>query len=297
MHAIGREREYVREISLHLQKDEYTPGERVEGYAIVNCDDDFECESVNLTFTCTEQSRVVVGSGKHRRVFLQKEVHFEQFREFASKSRILEGETRYEFSFDIPADTYSSFEGCFSFIRYDLNGKIEVKWALDPKTERTIVIVASEKEGADQEPRMIQESLDDNGMHLLRLEVDNDTFQRGDEFRFRFMVGSTADIRGVRTELIHREHVSPQGRETDYDNVLDTQYWEEYRLTRESWVDVGILTNESWPRVFTSNLIDCKFILKVTLDVPWRFDKSIEVPLKVKRASVADEYSSDIFEF
>ncbi|MHA2118690.1 MAG: hypothetical protein ACW98J_07200 [Candidatus Thorarchaeota archaeon] len=287
----------MRELSLHLPKNEYLPGERVEGYAIILCDEDFDCESVNLVFSCQEQSRVVVGSGKHRRVYLEKHEYFEQFLELLNQSRVMEGETRYKFAFDIPEESVSSFEGYYSWIRYMVNGKIEVKWALDPKTEQSIIVNAPTRMTASLEPRIIQEEHMEKGMHLLRVEGESDTFQRGEDIRFRFLVGTEANIRGARTELFRRENVSPQGRETSYDTEMDLQYWEEYRVPRDRWVDVTIETDDSWPDPFKTELIECNYILKVTLDIPWRIDRIIEIPLKLSTDVGEDEFSTSIFDF
>ncbi|MFW9802855.1 MAG: hypothetical protein ACFFFC_09400 [Candidatus Thorarchaeota archaeon] len=287
----------MREISIHLPKEEYSPGERVEGHAIVVCDDDFDCESVNLVFSCTEQSRVVVGSGKHRRVFLEKFEYFAYYLEIFNQSTVMEGETRFEFAFELPKESVSSFEGTYSWIRYEIKGKIEVKWALDPKTERRIVVTAPPKESVELEQTMIQKEISNEGRHLLRVELDSDTVRRGDYIRFRYLVGSDTNIRGVRAELILREKVSPQGRDTNNDNEMDQQYWEEDKILRESWVDVTVKTGEEWPEAFKSNLIDYLYILKITLDIPWRLDKSIEIPLKLRREARQDEFSTSIFDF
>ena len=287
----------MREISIHLPKEDYSPGERVEGYAIILCDDDFDCESVNLVFSCREQSRVVVGSGKHRRVYLEKHEYFAQYLELRNQARVMEGETRFEFSFELPESSISSFEGYYSWIKYMIEGKIEVKWALDPKTEREIVVTAPPQQYPEMEQTMIQKEIDKDGVPLLRVEVENDTIRRGEDFRFRFLVGTEANIRGARTELIRRENVAPQGRETSYDNEMDQQYWEEDSLLRESWVDVTARTDREWPEAFKSELIECLYILKVTLDIPWRLDKSIEVPLKLSSTVRKDEFSTSIFDF
>ncbi|MFX0053327.1 MAG: hypothetical protein ACFFAD_00245 [Candidatus Hermodarchaeota archaeon] len=287
----------MREISIHLPKEEYSPGERVEGHAIVVCDDDFDCESVNLVFSCTEQSRVVVGSGKHRRVFLEKFEYFAYYLEIFNQSTVMEGETRFEFAFELPKESVSSFEGTYSWIRYEIKGKIEVKWALDPKTERRIVVTAPPKESVELEQTMIQKEISNEGRHLLRVELDSNTIRRGDYIRFRYLVGSDTNIRGVRAELILREKVSPQGRDTNNDNEMDQQYWEEDKILRESWVDVTVKTGEEWPEAFKSELIEHLYILKVTLDIPWRLDKSIEIPLKLRRDIIQDEFSSSIFDF
>ncbi|MFX1439051.1 MAG: hypothetical protein ACFFFD_02300 [Promethearchaeota archaeon] len=280
-----------------MPKEEYSPGERVEGYAIVVCDDDFDCESVNLVFSCTEQSRVVVGSGKHRRVFLEKFEYFSQHLELLNQSSVMEGETRLEFAFEIPKESVSSFEGVFSWIRYEIKGKIEVKWALDPKTKRRIVVTAPLSKSVELEQTMIQKEIANEGIHLLRVELESDTIRRGNYIRFRYLVGSDMNIRGVRAELILRESVSPKGRDTNYDNEMDQQYWEEYKILRESWVDVAVKTGEEWPEAFKSELIEYLYILKVTLDIPWRLDKSIEIPLKLRRDIMEDEFSTSIFDF
>ncbi len=276
----------MREISVRLDKDAYAPGDRIEGTVVISCDEMFDCNSVNLRFTGEERSRIVRSSGKYSRVYTEELELFNHFLELQGGSVIQEGETRHDFAFEVPQNAMSSFEGAHGFIKYQIEAKVEVSWALDPKTTVEVSVVA---EAPLLMPTSLRENLMDNDKKLLEVEVHTDVVSLGQPIRLEIRLIDDFSFRGLRCEIIHHERVSPEGKEEYYRAELTEWYSEEFRVPRHVPIDIEMKTSDSWPPAFQSELITCVYILKVTLDVAWRLDKVIEIPLRFGRTKQGDD--------
>ena len=40
-----------------------------------------------------------------------------------------------------------------------------------------------------------------------------------------------------------------------------------------------MITRTNWFPTFNNELIKVEYLLKITLDIPWQFDKSVEIPI------------------
>lgn len=267
----------MREIQIHLEREKYSPGDRIEGNVIVVTDDSFECNAVNLRFTATERSRVVRGSGNYKRVYVEKQTHLDQFFELEGETVIQEGQTSYDFAIILPKDAPASFRGFYSFIRYELEAKVEISWAKDP---RAMVEFSVEVDRAVLTPVSVSDVLLEEETRLLSVELDTDVLSPGEPFEIEVRLDSEIEFRGLRCELIHEERVSPKGRDAKRRTVLTEWYSEEFRVPRYVPVEVLMQTGDDWPRAFQSDLITCRYLLKITLDIAWRFDKVIEIPIR-----------------
>ncbi len=267
----------MREIQIHLKRENYSPGDRIEGNVIVVTDDSFECNAVNLRFTAIERSRVVKGSGKHRRVYVEELTHSDQSLELKGETVIQEGQTRYEFAFDLPQDAPASYQGFYSYIKYELEAKAEISWAKDPKAKVEFFV---EVDRAVLTPVSVSDVLLEEETRLLSVELDSDVLIPGEPFGLEVRLDSEIEFRGLRCELIHEETVSPKGQDAKRRTVLTEWYSEEFRVPRYVPVEVLLQTGDDWPRAFQTNLITCGYVLKITLDIAWRFDKVVEIPIR-----------------
>lgn len=285
----------MREISIHLGRETYAPGERVEGTVTVLCDEMFDSNSVNVRFIGKERSRVVRGSGKHRRVYVEEVELVDQSLELQQESTIQEGETRFEFAFELPQDALASYTGTHGYINYAIRAKVEVSWAIDPKMEVEIPVIT---ETPLLQPVSFRDDLVEDEMRLLEVEVQRDVVSPGAPIRLEVRLADEIDFRGLRCEILHEERVSPQGKEERHRTELAEWYTEEFRLPRHVPVEIEMQTNDSWPRAFRSALVTCAYILKVTLDIAWKLDKVIEIPLRFGRTEQeADAFTTFGFEF
>jgi len=268
----------LKKISLHLEKKTYLPGDRIEGLVTVSTDEYFECNRVVLSIKGQERSRVVRGSGDTRRVYLEKKQHIDERIELVGSTGIQAGETNFPFSFLLPRNIPGSFEGTYGKIEYKLEAKVEISWATDPKARQEITIGTKQEMPNEQS---VYTNLDDNGARPLSVQLSSDMIRLGCDYPIKLMVSSEPKIRSVRIELVYHEFVSPRGHKATKKQTLAKLFFKELELPREMWIDATISTQGEWLQPFKSELIETYYKLKVTLDIAWRLDKTIWIPLKI----------------
>ena len=283
----------MRKISLNIEKKTYLPGDRIEGLVTVSTDEYFECNRVVLSIKGQERSRVVRGSGKHRHVYLEKKHHINEQIELVGSTGMQAGETNFPFIFVLPRNIPGSFQGTYGKIWYKLDAKVEISWATDPKAGQEITIV-TEQETPDEQT--VNANLDENGARLLSVQLPSDMIRLGRNYPIKLMVSSEAKIRGVRIELVYHEFVSPKGRKATRKQKLAKLFLEELELPRQVWIDATIGTQGEWLLPFKSELIETNYKLKVTLDIAWRIDKTIWIPLKITH-ELSQNDEKDQFDF
>jgi len=268
----------LRKITLNLEEKTYLPGDRIEGLVTVSTDEYFECNRVVLSIKGQERSRVVRGSGKSRRVYLERKHHIDEQIELVGSTGMQAGKTNFPFSFVLPRNIPGSFQGTYGKIEYKLEAKVEISWATDPKARQKITIDMKQEMANEQS---VYENLDDNDARLLSVQLPSDMIHLGQDYPIKLMVSSETKIRGVRIELVYHEFVSPRGHKATRKQTLAKLYLEELELPREMWIDAAIGTQGEWLQPFKSELIETYYKLKVTLDIAWRIDKTIWIPLKI----------------
>ncbi len=283
----------MRKISLNLKKKTYLPGDRIEGFVTVSTDEYFECNRVVLSIKGQERSRVVRGSGDTRRVYLEKKQHIDKQIELVGSTGIQAGDTNFPFSFVLPENIPHSFQGTYGRVEYKLEAKVEVSWAIDPKTRKKMAV------GRKHEmpiAHSVYTNLDDDDARLLSVQLSSDVIHLGSDYPIKLMVSSEAKMRGVRVELIYHEFVSPKGHKATKKQTLAKLLFDELELPRQMWLDATIHTQGEWLLPFKSELIETYYKLKVTLDIVWRLDKVLWIPVKATHElEQSDEKSS--FEF
>lgn len=289
----------MREISIHLSKQEFELGEVVEGYVVIDCDETFDCNRVVIRLRGVETTRVVRGSGKHRRVYIEERVHLERTLVLKEFPIFQEGETGLDFKFELPQEIPASYEGEHGNIRYDLMAKIELSWRLDPKARLRIKVKHTLREDIPAS-QPVTAFVDDDGVQLLSVEALDNVLRLGESLAFSFRVDREVGIRGVRAELIQKEHVAPKGKKEISDRIMSKRSFDNENLHRELWIESDLQTNPTWVPTFTTALIKLEYLLKVTLDIPWRFDKSVEIPILIippGKTSEDEQVVEDYFGF
>jgi hypothetical protein len=275
------------DISIQLPERDYSPGERVEGYCIISSDDYFECNAIHLTLKGAESSKVVVSHGKYSTVYAESNDFLDERVDFSVASGVQAGDTRHEFSFVLPQDAPNSYKGMHGVIEYYLVAQIERTMRRDPKDKVQLVVTGSAGGSVMSESR--SDGLDDDGVLVLRGSVEDDVVRRGSDFALSFILSGDPNIRGVRAEIISKEHVSPKGQERDWPVVLVKSQMPKEEIPIDTWVYVTLQTEVDWTLPFKTSLIHYRYFLSLTLDVPWRFDKHLEIPLKIMPIASLDE--------
>ncbi|MGY5854553.1 MAG: sporulation protein [Candidatus Thorarchaeota archaeon] len=284
----------MREIQIIIEKETFAPGETIEGHVYVVCDEEFGMNAVNLTLSGKEHTRVVTGSGDNRRVYTASKMHIDETVMLSGPGQIREGDTRFDFVLILPDYIPASYDGVCGWIEYEIEVKVEVSWALDPKAQRPIYVIQKTETIS---PNRRVGFLDHEGSTLLHIEVERDVVEIGRDYLVKLRWSPIRDIRGVRVELIHREFVSPRGHKQTTKNVYLKQEIEAENIPVEMWFDILLQPHIQLPLPFQTELIRCWYILKITVDIPWRTDKVLKIPVHVNIYNPAQEPEPDPYAF
>ncbi|PIC47195.1 hypothetical protein B9Z55_006630 [Caenorhabditis nigoni] len=135
---------------IEFEKDLYFPGEQVNGRAWVSTTGDQTARNVELTFIGKaltawknrgKRSEEAVANNLYKR---SEETFFEiknvVWTPENDKNVFPAGDYEWKFSFDLPKECPTSFEGTFGFIRYFVRVHIDVPHWLDTKVERAFSV-------------------------------------------------------------------------------------------------------------------------------------------------------------
>ncbi|MGY5878954.1 MAG: sporulation protein [Candidatus Thorarchaeota archaeon] len=283
----------MRKIEIKLDEEPLLPGGKVEGYVLVTCDDDFQCERLYVSLFGDERSEVVFHAGKVTIVYREDREHVNEVRDLAECLMVPMGESRYEFSFTLPTEIPGSYKGSYGWIKYALEAKAEVSWAKDPKSKIELSVGFTPRIDDELTPQTISDIIEDEGMTIAKVETSKDRFLLGDNVDFRFFIDREVSMRGVRAEILRCEHVEPKGYKVDSKKTLAEIYFPEEEFRRDSWIEGVLPTDTTWIESFTSELIEYSHILKITLDVARRRDKVFEIPIVLKGQRNRDHVEFD----
>ncbi len=268
----------MRDIKIVLPKSTYFSGEIIRGFVAVRADKDFECNRIVVTFTGEVKTRITTGSGKHRHTHRETIPIVKTGVIVHEGGLVYAGESRFEFEFQIPPNAPPSYDTYHGDIYYRLDAKIEVSWALDPKDSLLVNVVYPYRKEVG---RGVRVACENNGSQYPPLEVqlDNTSFCMGELVPFNVRISSGQKIRKVRFELIHHEYVRARSRTRERDHVLAKSSIDAEEIQYDTWFAIGVEIPRGAPPAFDAQIIKSYLYLKVTLDIPWRFDKSVVVNL------------------
>ena len=279
---------FLREIEIMLERTTYSPGEQIEGYVYVTTDDDFEYNAITLTMRGYEKTTVTRGSGKNRRVYRDKHDYINETVLLAEPGTLYPGDHRFDFALILPKEIPGSYYGIAGKIIYQIEAKIEVSWAIDPKTKQELFVAQTIEQISPQ--RKIG-YIEHEGQSLLEIELERDTVEIGRDFTVRVRLNPVREFRCIRMELFHEEEVIADGYHDTAKRRISGWELPDEKLPPGVWVDVGMSTSTEFPLTFRTHLIDSRYVLKFTIDIPWRLDKKLETPIAVTILNPAE--SSD----
>ncbi|MFW9968464.1 MAG: hypothetical protein ACFFEA_15055 [Candidatus Thorarchaeota archaeon] len=269
----------MREVEIQVSRVDYLPGDRIEGYVILKCDKSFDCNRVVIELFGEEETRVVVGSGDDRRTYRDTVEHLHIEHELTGEGHIYEGHNRYEFSFLLPRILPPTYDGMHGWVRYWLEARVEISLALDPKARLDLYIPFSWP-GNPPEERPLHIVSGEDETWSFKVEMPSDLMILGERFQFRAIVARDIKLRKLRAHLYHVEYVWPDGRDTEHWELLNSVEIPDEDLVRDVWLDLWYETDTSWDPPVSSELMRTEYWLDVTLDIPWRRDSVLKIPIK-----------------
>ncbi|MBD3408259.1 MAG: hypothetical protein GF411_19205 [Candidatus Lokiarchaeota archaeon] len=270
----------MTQLSITTDREIYRPGEEIRGQVHVICDKLETCEALRLDYKGVIQSRVILGSGKHRRIYENVIPVIDNSETLLEAPEFQAGTNSFNFTLTIPRDAPGSYYGHNGWIQYSVSAVIEKKNWPD-KTESTPIQIAWLASNPEMKSETIHWPYDKKEESPLELDIQDDVVTLGKDFTFKFRVQDQQKLREVRAYLVYKEQVAPDGIKEAYLDKLGSWRIPDSELTRNSWIDVRLNTSNDWPLPLMSELVWTQYVLRVEVDVPFRFDHVAEIPLKV----------------
>ena len=268
----------MRGIEIVTDRSVYKPGDSVVGDMLIASDKEFQYNAIHLTFMGREHTRIVVSHGKTSTVHTDERVYFTDRLELEGKGTMTVEGMRFHFRFQLPEAIPSSYGGIHGWIEYTLTGIIERSLARDAKKQIHVEVKSQDRTPPSQPQHT---SIEEDGSSILDVEMEEDVCSIGAFIRLRFRVAQDVKIRGVRVELLSEEEASTKHHHRTFISTSAKEYFENAMIERGLWIDVPLETNENMPSEFSREILSNKSSIKVTLDVPWARDKSVNVPIRV----------------
>ncbi len=284
----------MRDVTILTEKTQYKAVDTVEGQVIVKCDDDFEHNGIRITFKGREHTRIVVSHGKTSSVHTDEHVYFDETVYLEEAGIMQPGERLLPFKFQFPDDLeemQNSYSGINGWVEYTLEAVVEISWAKDPKEKLVLDFKQMMEKRSQQSQRQYAER---DGYPVLDVEMEKNIFCLGDQIPLRFRVSKDVKIREVRVELNSNEIAYAGKIKRNSRKKLVKQSIDDDEVRRGFWMDVQLVTDESMQATFKRPIITNEASLKVTLNIPWGRDESVEIPIHLGFCS--SQVESDDFE-
>ena len=276
----------MREVSIYSEKDQFRPGDEVSGHIVVSTDKYFSCNRIILKIRGKEYTHYQAGK-----------VHVSETHKILDYDLtiweggdIQSGDTRVEFSFNLPEEIPSTHEGFYGEIDYSAEAVVEVDRANDPKAKLKFTVYG-------HTPPYIPEPLDrlpiGEEKEHLQAEIPTDILRPNKGLVVKFRVKVRSRIKGIRLDILKREDIVCQGRNLDSTTALSEKHISITYNEFDQWIEETI--HEDWSNMvpFEGKLIKTSLYLKVVLVVGLAFDPYIEFPLQL---SGKGEKEEDLFD-
>ncbi|MFW9797640.1 MAG: sporulation protein [Candidatus Thorarchaeota archaeon] len=271
---------------MYTERNEFLPGDDVQGHVVVSTDKSFSCNRIILKLRGSEYTHYQAGkvhvSETHQ--LLHEDLEIWEWGDIHS------GNTRIEFSFRLPLEIPPTYHDTFGKIDYSIEAVVEIDRALDPKCKMELQIVQSP-------PPFIPEMVDLQPIRgekdHLQVEIPTDILRPREDLVVRFLVKERSRIKGVRIDILMHDDVVCQGRKLESNTGLSEKRIRIAFNDFDRWIETSMLEDWSSYAPFDGTLIKSTILLKVVLEVGLSLDPYVEFPL---RLSGEREEEDDIFD-
>ncbi|MCF2137556.1 MAG: sporulation protein [Candidatus Thorarchaeota archaeon] len=270
----------MRKVEIILDKLAYLPGETISGTLSVVTDKNFNANCVLVSLNGEAFAEVSEGTGEDETTYSERQTVIDQTIRLKEKGMISKGVTKFPFEFQLPDGIPGSYNGTNGMISYSINGKIEISWRLDPRATQVIKIMQPIQRLA---PYSYESRITFDEENEIIIQMDSDLLTPGEPVVVRYRVNGRPKIRGLRFDIVLRETVRPEGEEETFSSVKSTGFFALEDIPPETWMQAEAKTEISWPTTPQSQLIQAQYFVEVTADIPFRFDKTASIPLRIGR--------------
>lgn len=307
----------MNEISIKLDKEEFTGGDTVSGEVAVQLDQDTPFRGIRLVWKGYEEASWREGSGKTRHTHSETRKFFDEEITLQGRPRLGVGELladsfkgvfskesyevlragtyRYPFTYVLPPDLPGDYESALtnSRIQYTVKAEVDLPLKFDLKTEQSLTIREAASPAGIQAltQRLTKKFLFDSDSQIeAAVHLDKDTFYLGEELAGHLEVMNRAprkEIRAVTLVLRQLETACADGRTHQGESQVARARLEECRFPLKdcTTVELGLaIPGDLYPTVARGSLVKLDYEFQVTLDIPWAVDAKLSVPVKLLRA-------------
>jgi hypothetical protein len=257
-----------------------TAGTRLDGVLELDVPEDIpRADHVHLFFS--SKAWVGYGGGKNRTVYRRDLYLAPMIVELPKDVPLARGTYRYPFALDVPAWLPPFFPGNDCAIEHAIEARLDVDWAVDPKTRYVPLVVVPPSEGV-HEPKTIRSPIGFHDEIVIEVSLGS-TVKAQDEP----LTGSIALRSGHAARfdavILYYQSVATMrmGRGDRRDGGALSIRIPAERLRGGDSVPFAFPPDTQVPPTWRNGFIDHDVVLRVNVDIPWRIDPAFEVPLHV----------------
>lgn len=272
-------------IEIQLNKVNYYPGEKIQGELLVDVPKPIRARKVQLTFIGKEHTKVVRGSGKNRRVYVEDCIIVEKVVDVWTASqngRLGPCNETFPFEFQLPVHALPSMVVRFNDahkITYEIKAKIDRPLAFDPNVKIDIQVLPLPIE--QYSARVLVESFQEpKGRYRFEVNLAKNVFIPGESVsgRVTFKKDPSMKARAVECAVVYTESATAEGHTDAYPYVIGTLRWEIDPSGEYYEWPFNIQTHQSSDYSVEGRLIRCFWMVDVKVDLPLKRDQHVQVP-------------------
>ncbi len=304
----------MNDVTIELNKSEFTGGDTVAGEVIVRLDQDTPFRGIRLMLKGFENSCWREGSGKHRHTHSETCDFFDEEITLQGHPRLGLGELigdslkgvfskdgyevlragthKYPFTYVLPSRLPANYESSFngSRIHFGVKAQVDLPLKIDLQAQLSLVIREAANPAVAQPvtQRCTKKFLFNSDAQVeAEVHLEKDTFCLGEVIQCRLEVKNNApnkEIRAATLALRQIETLYANGRSHESQKEITSARFEECRFAyrQSATADLKLeIPGDLYPTISTASLVKLDYELLVSLDIPWAVDPKLSLPVKV----------------
>ncbi len=273
----------MADIRIVLNERQYTAGELLTGTLVVESRYEYHFSSISLILSATERTRVGYfgdntplrrgPSWSNEGFCTESRLHFKEEHDIQMDGSVIRGVERVPFAIEIPLGYPQTFFGEMSKVEYTLEARIHSESTPEYSVSTTLTV-------RERVPCVEPEEITEEASGLS-VKLETSSFCIGNILSARIRVADQNSIRGIRFEVLNTEdaRADTYSRTITYSTVKG--YLRGKEVLRDKWIGIEMeLTHDVLPST-KGDLFENKNELKITLDLAYKLDTIIIMPIYI----------------
>lgn len=284
----------MSQIAYDFEKEIYFPGQIVKGIVNLIIDKPIKARAVHLDIIGFEETKVVVGSGKYKHAYLEKNYILKEKvylypPEMGGEHELGPGNYPHKIEFKIPNSAPPSYEGEYVKIKYWLETKVDVILRRDIEKTMPFYVYTNRKDlESFAHPASFQSenyvNLDDDKPGF-NVELSTLVFKAGKSVKGTIALCNmrACKIRKIKLRLIGIERLRAKGHMGDIDvRSFETELSSD-EFIEEKPLEFNIPIPKRTPVSYIGTNSVLGYFLEAQLDLPLKFDVKARYPVEIVR--------------